>query len=89
MDDMEWLSSILCIDMPPNSINFAKYLQQGARLLLPNSAQKVAWLGADGNGNSGAGLTLHHHSLDTYGGHGMVQQHLALVHASKQHPLYP
>jgi hypothetical protein len=40
---------------------------------LPILDQKVAWLGTDGD--SGTGLTLHHHSLDPYGGHGMIQQH--------------
>jgi hypothetical protein len=44
---------------------------------LPTAAQKV--VGTDRDGDSGAGLTLHHHSLDSYGGHGIVQQqHLTL-----------
>jgi hypothetical protein len=34
--------------------------------------------GTDRDGDSGAGLTLHHHSLDSDGGHEMVQQHLTL-----------
>jgi hypothetical protein len=40
------------------------------------AAQKVSGPGTDGD--SGAGLALHHCSLDTYGGHGMVQQHPVL-----------
>ena len=44
---------------------------------LPVMAQKVAWLGTD-DGDSGAGLVLHHHSLDPYGGHGMIQHHHSL-----------
>jgi hypothetical protein len=32
----------------------------------------------DSDGELGAGLTLQHHSLDSYGGHEMVQQHLTL-----------
>jgi hypothetical protein len=42
----------------------------------PPAAQKVVWIGREGD--SGAGLTLQHHSLDSYGGHEMVQQHLTL-----------
>jgi hypothetical protein len=34
------------------------------------TGQKVVW--TDRDGDSGAGLTLHHHSLDSYGGHEMV-----------------
>jgi hypothetical protein len=55
--------------------------------LLTMAAQKVSGLGTDGD--SGAGLALHHHSLDTYGGHGMVQQPPVLSHASKRHQLCP
>jgi hypothetical protein len=47
------------------------------------TAQKVAW--TDRDGESGAGLTLQHHSLDSYGGHEMVQHHLTLLNVSKQH----
>jgi hypothetical protein len=36
-------------------------------------------------GNSGSEWTLNHHSLNPYGGHGMVLQHHLLSHASKQH----
>ena len=38
----------------------------------PTAAQKVVW--TDRDGGSGAGLTLQHHPLDSYGGHEMVQQ---------------
>jgi hypothetical protein len=38
-------------------------------------------------GDSGAEYTLNHHSLNPYGGHGMVWQHHLLSHASKQHHL--
>jgi hypothetical protein len=34
----------------------------------------MAWYDTDGP--PGAGCTLNHHSLDPYGGHGMVQQQL-------------
>jgi hypothetical protein len=34
----------------------------------------MAW--CDTDGPPGAGFTLNHHSLDSYGGHGMVQQQL-------------
>jgi hypothetical protein len=40
---------------------------------LPMPAPKAALLGTDGD--SGADFTLHHHSSDPYGGHGMIQQH--------------
>ena len=43
------------------------------------------WCGLTGDGDSGAGLTLQHHSMDSYGGHEMVQQHLTLWNVSKQH----
>jgi hypothetical protein len=59
-----------------------KILPQCAKLS-PILDQKVVWLGTDGD--PGAALTLHHHSLDPYGGHGMIQQHHILWHASKQH----
>jgi hypothetical protein len=49
---------------------------------LPITAQNLAWLGTVGD--SGAGLTLHHHSLDPHGGHGMVQLNHGLSHASEQ-----
>jgi hypothetical protein len=54
---------------------------------LPAAAQKVVWTERDGE--SGAGLTLQHHSLDSYGGHEMVQQHLTLWNVSKQHHFCP
>ena len=54
---------------------------------LPALAQKVAW--TDRDEESGAGLTLQHHSMDSYGGHEMVQQHLTLWNVSKQHQLGP
>jgi hypothetical protein len=53
----------------------------------PPAAQKVVWIGREGD--SGAGLTLQHHSLDSYGGHEMIQQHLTLWNASKQHQFCP
>jgi hypothetical protein len=72
--------------MPPNSIDFAICSRFGYKVsnFLPNAAQKVACPGTV-NGDSGAGLTLHHHSLDPYRGHGLIQQHHILSHASKQH----
>jgi hypothetical protein len=54
---------------------------------LPATAQKGAC--TDRDEESGAGLTLQHHSLDSYGGHGMVQQHLTLWNVSKQHQFCP
>ena len=145
---MEWFSSILYCQMPPNSTSFAQNSRQSAQLFaslslksgmarhrwglkslfhttaslighiwrtlngsaasciatclqtasvlpkicgrvpnfLPVSAQKVAWPATDGD--SGAGLTLHHHSLDPYGRHGKVQQHYILPHASKQYQFF-
>jgi hypothetical protein len=53
----------------------------------PTAAQKVVWTERDGD--SGAGLTLHHHSLDSYEGHEMVQQHLTLWNLSKHHQFCP
>jgi hypothetical protein len=47
------------------------------------AAQKV--VPTDRDGESGAGLTLQHHSLNSYGGHEMVQQYLTLWNVSKQH----
>ena len=35
------------------------------------------------------GLTLQHHSLDLYGGHDMVLQHLTLWNVSEQHQFCP
>jgi hypothetical protein len=55
--------------------------------ILPTSAQKVVW--TDREGEPGAGLTLQHHSLDSYGGYYMVQQHLTLWNVSKQHQVSP
>jgi Na+-transporting NADH:ubiquinone oxidoreductase subunit NqrB len=48
---------------------------------LPATAQRVIW--TDSDGESGAGLTLQHHSLDSYGGHEMFQQHHTLWNVSK------
>ena len=53
----------------------------------PTAAQKLVW--TDRDGQSGACLTLQHHSLDPYGGHEMVQQHLTLWNISKQHQFCP
>jgi hypothetical protein len=71
------------VGMPPKQHQF--FLDVAAKLpkFLPTPAQKVEWLGTEGD--SGAGLTLHHHSLDQYGNHRKVQQHYILPHASKQH----
>ncbi len=49
----------------------------------PAAAQNAVW--TDSHGESGAGLTLQHHSLDSYGGHEMVQQHPTLWNVSEQH----
>ena len=51
------------------------------------AAQKVVW--TDRDGDSGACLTLQHHSLNSYGGHEMVQQHLTQWNVSKQHQFCP
>jgi hypothetical protein len=51
----------------------------------PTAAQKVVWTDRDGDLGAGLTLTLHHHSLDSYGGDGMdQQQHLTLPMESLQ-----
>jgi hypothetical protein len=42
----------------------------------------------DTDGPPGAGCTLKHHSLDPYGGHGMVQQQLTRCHGWKCHQFW-
>jgi hypothetical protein len=53
----------------------------------PAAAQNILWTCS--HGESGVGLTLQHHSLDSYGGHDMVQQHLTLWNVSEQHQFCP
>jgi hypothetical protein len=74
--------------LPQASKQHQFFLDAAAKLpkLLPTPEQKVAWLVTEGD--SGAGLTLHHHSLDPYGRHGKVQQHYILPHASKQYQFF-
>jgi hypothetical protein len=66
MEVIKWLSSIASSKMHPNIPSFSRCCgkQQSAKIF-PAAAQKVMWLGTDGA--SGAGLTLHHHSLGPYG----------------------
>jgi hypothetical protein len=91
MEDMEWFSSIMyTVTSLQTASVFLKICCRVPNLLfLPITAQN--WHdGARGTGaDSGAGLTLHHQSLDLYGGHRMVQQHCVLLHASKQHQFCP
>jgi lipoate-protein ligase B len=56
MEDMKWFSDIMSCGMSPKSISFA--------LNLMARYPKKVWTGKDGD--SGAGLTMHHHSLDSY-----------------------
>jgi hypothetical protein len=83
MEDMEWFGSIIFCHMPPNSVTFAQNLRQFAK----HFANGTVKSGMAGHryGDSGDKWTLNHHSLNPYGGHGMVWQHHLLSHASKQH----
>ena len=49
-------------------------------------AKKWTWLGRDGP--PGACFTSKHHSLVTYGGHGMVQQQQMRCHGCKPHEFW-
>jgi hypothetical protein len=75
--------------LPQASKQHQFFLDAAAKLpkLLPTPEQKVAWLVTEGD--SGAGLTLHHHSLDPYGRHGKVQQHCILWHAQSFKKVMP
>jgi hypothetical protein len=54
----------------------------------PTAAQKVVWTDRDGDSGAGLTLTLHCHSLDSCGGHRMVQQqHLTLPVESLQNSI--
>jgi hypothetical protein len=80
MKDMKWFSSIsLCLWNLSKQHQFCpKFDGRVLNSFLPTAAQKVVWTDRDGVSGAGLTLTLHHHSLDSYGGHEMVQQHLTL-----------
>jgi hypothetical protein len=78
MEDRKWFSSIsLCLWNLSKQHQFCPKFDGRVLNFLSTAAQKVVW--TDKDGDSGAGLTLHHHSpLDSDEGHGIVQQHLTL-----------
>jgi hypothetical protein len=87
MEGMEWFSSsiLLCLWNLSNQHQICSKFDDRVLNFLPAAAQKVVWTDRDGDSGAGLTLTLHHHSLDSYGGHGMVeQQHLTLPVESLQ-----
>jgi hypothetical protein len=54
--------------------------------LFPAAVQNTAW--HDTDGPPGAGFAFKHHSLDPYGGNGMVQQQLIRCHGWKCHQFW-
>ena len=72
--------------MAANLMKFGSELVGCCRQFGQGPAKKWTWHGRDGP--PGACFTSKHHSLVTYGGHGMVQQQQMRCHGRKQHELW-
>jgi hypothetical protein len=66
---------------------FCLKFEEECQTFCQSQPKKVAQPGTDGD--SGAGMTLHHHALDICGWHEMVHTHFILSCASKQHQFCP